>query len=189
MISAKHGGGGGDGNGGGKSGRRIWALLRHPLFVGVACFALGLAAPHIQGFITSPPTGAVVNLMNQETVAARTHDLDLVGRIYAPDAVVTDQGCQTPGASTSWVGLTRIKARYHALPGFAWLQHANIQLSWGSGGRWASTAGATADTIEVMEPASAGQKTQAPTGHEQWAFSKINGQWVIMSFTYNLCLP
>jgi hypothetical protein len=176
-----------------KGGRRWRDWLTHPLFVGVACFLLGAAAQYadqgIRNYVSRVPTATVTGLMSQEAAAARSHDSGgLAGRIYAPDAIVTDAGCQSPAASVSWVGLAQIEERYHALPAFASLQHADIQLSWESQNRWVSKASATADTIAVLEPAS-GQKPQFIAGHEHWAFAKTSGEWVITSFTYNLCLP
>jgi hypothetical protein len=172
--------------------RRLRDWLTHPLFVGFACFLLGAVVQYadqgIRNYVGRVPTATVTGLMSQETAAARGRDLGLVVRIYAPDAVVTDAGCQTPGASVSWIGLAHIEDRYRALPAFASLQHADIQLSWESQNRWVSKASATADTIAVLEPVG-GQKPQFLAGHEHWEFAKTGGQWVITSFTYNLCLP
>jgi hypothetical protein len=171
---------------------RVRGLLSHPLFVGVACFLLGVAFQYadqgIRNYVGRVPTATVTGLMSHETAAAKSHDLGLVARIYAPDAVITDAGCQTPGASVPWIGLAHIEDRYRALPAFASLQHADIQLSWESQNRWVSKASASADTIAVLEPAD-GQKPQFIAGHEHWEFAKADGQWVITSFTYNLCLP
>ncbi len=177
----------------GKKDKRRWrGWLTNPLFVGVVCFLLGVAAQYtdqgIRNYVGRVPAATVTGLMGQEAAAARSHDLGLVARIYAPDAVVTDAGCQTPGASVSWIGLARIEDRYRVLPGFASLQHASIQLSWESQNRWVIKASASADTIAVLEPAG-GQKPQFIAGHEHWEFAKTGGQWVITSFTYNLCLP
>ena len=177
----------------GKKDKGRWrGWLTHPLFVGVACLLLGAALQYagqgIANYLGSVPTATVTGLMSQEAAAAKGHDLGLVARIYAPGAVVTDAGCQTPGASVSWIGLAHIKERYRALSMFASLQHADIQLSWESQNRWVSRASASADTIAVLEPAG-GQKPQFIAGHEHWEFAKTGGQWVITSFTYNLCLP
>jgi hypothetical protein len=181
------------GQGTGNGGRRWRDRLTHPLFVGVVCFLLGAAAQYadqgVRDYVGQVPTATVTGLMSQEAAAARSHDSGgLVGRIYAPDAVVTDAGCQSPAASVSWIGLVRIEDRYRALPAFASLQHADVQVSWESANRWVSKASASADTIAVLEPAS-GQKPQFIAGHEHWAFAKTGGAWVITSFTYNLCLP
>ena len=167
-------------------------LPRSPLFVGIVCFLLGVAVQYadqsIRNYVGRVPTATVTGLMSQEAAAARNYDSGLVARIYAQDAVVTDAGCQTPGASVNWIGLARIEDRYRTLPAFASLQHADVQLSWESQNRWVSKASATADTIAVQEPAD-GQKPQFISGHEHWEFARTSGQWVITSFTYNLCLP
>ena len=64
------------------------------------------------GFSQPPPVTAVTTLMDEEATAAQKHDTSVVGRIYAPDAVVTDVACQTPGASQTWVGYAQISRRY-----------------------------------------------------------------------------
>jgi hypothetical protein len=188
---------GGQGLGVGKGGRRWrlwhWRLWqKHPLLVGVACLLLGVAVQFagqgVRDYVGQVPAAAVMGLISQEAAAARSHDLGLVERIYMPDAVVTDAGCQSSAPPVSWIGLVQIEDRYRALPAFASLQHVDVELSWDSQNRWASRASATADTIAVLEPA-AGQKPQVVVGREGWEFAKTGGQWVITSFTYNLCLP
>jgi hypothetical protein len=127
--------------------------------------------------------------MDEEVTAGVTHDVDLVNRIYTPDAVVTDAACQTPGVSQTWKGHAQIDGRYRSLPKFLWLQHVFAQVTWDPNDSDASAAYVTADTIGVLSPAASPGKSQSIVGHELWVFARVNAQWQITSFTYNLCLP
>lgn len=141
-------------------------------------------------FVTGPPgIGTVTSLMKMEVTAGKDHDAALVNRIYASDAVVTDAGCQTPGASHTWKGYSQIDSRYRNLPKFLWLQHVFAQVTWDPNDFRASTAAVTAETIGVQLPATSHEKSESIVGHELWTFAYVNGQWRITSFTYNLCLP
>lgn len=139
---------------------------------------------------TSPPDASTVTrLMNEEAAGALAHDVTVVSRIYAPGAIVTDAGCQARGAGQSWDGYAEIQARYSALPRFHSLQHVIRSVAWEPGDWRAATANVTADTVGVMEVWPSPEQTQPIAGHELWTFVRINGQWLVKSFTYNLCLP
>jgi len=139
---------------------------------------------------TQPPDiSTVTNLMKEEVTAGETHDTALVSRIYIPDAVVTDAACQTRGVSQTWQGYAQIDIRYRGLARFLWLQHVYAQVTWDPNDSRASTAYVTANTIGVLLPATSHGKAQSIVGHELWIFVRVNGQWRVASFTYNLCLP
>ena len=141
------------------------------------------------GFSQPPPVTAVTTLMDEEATAAQKHDTSVVGRIYAPDAVVTDAACQTPGQSHTWVGYAQISRRYKGLQGFVWLRHLYAQVTWEPDNSDATTAAVTAETVGVLAPATSKGKQQSIVGHELWTFALTNGHWLVTSFTYNLCLP
>jgi hypothetical protein len=170
---------------------RWWRkLLKHPMVAAVIGAAVGAILTVVLPFLFGPlPSSTVTDLMNQEAwVAARKLDIAQLNRIYAPDAVVTDAGCQTPGASTVWTGFAQIAARYNALPAFSSIEHVNVHVNWEPPFLWATKADATAETIGVIVSSGGSQQSQFIVGHEQWTFASENGQWVITSFTYNLCL-
>src|ERR1017187_5256094 len=141
------------------------------------------------GFSQPPPVTAVTALMDEEATAAQKHDTSVVGRIYAPDAVVTDAACQKPGVSQTWVGYAQISRRYKGLQGFVWLRHLYAQVTWEPDNSDATTAAVTAETVGVLAPATSKGKQQSIVGHELWTFALTNGHWLVTSFTYNLCLP
>src|SRR5262249_53783238 len=140
-------------------------------------------------FTEPPGIGAVTSLMKEEAAAAEAHDPNVAFRIYARDAVVTDAGCQTPGASQTWKGYAEIYSRYRALPRFAWLQHIYAKVSWEPDNSGASTGYVTAETVGVLDSSVNSRKSQFIVGHELWTFALVNGHWLVTSFTYNLCLP
>ncbi len=142
-------------------------------------------------FTVSPPPDAstVTSLMAQEIAAGETHDTALVDRIYAPGAVVTDAACQSPQDSRTWKGYGQLDARYLGLPRFLWLQHVFAQVTWDPDNSSASTATATAETAGVMLPATRHGKSQSIVGRELWTFARVDGQWRITSFTFNMCVP
>jgi len=161
-----------------------------PLVLVILGAAIPIAYSLIHHSLTAPPgIGTVTRLMNEESRAAKAHDVNVASRIYARGAVVTDAGCQTPGASHSWVGRAEIKARYRALPTFLSLHHVNARVFWDPDNRQATTADVTADTIGVLGPSAGSQARQPIAGHELWTFALFDGRWLVTSFTYNLCLP
>lgn len=151
---------------------------------------IGFVLPLSWHLVIDPPSAsAVFGLMNSEVQAAVTRDTGAAGRLYAPDATVTDAGCQTQGATTTWRGPSEISRRYRDLPSFDSLHHVGARVSWDPPNRWASRAEATADTIGVIAGGDTSPRSQSIIGHERWAFVKTNDRWVVQSFTYNLCMP
>jgi hypothetical protein len=126
----------------------------------------------------------VTNLMDQDVNAAKSHDVGSLPQIYAYNAVVVDAGCQSSSPSSVWSGLPQITARYEGLPPFTLLAHVNVHVSWIPDNSSATQATATADTSGI---ALVNGSSISLRGHELWTFAKIDGQWRITSFTYNLC--
>jgi hypothetical protein len=135
-----------------------------------------------------PGIGTVPFLMNEEATASGAHDVTAVSRICAPDVVMSDAGCQIPGASQAWKGVTEIYARYRAMPSFLEIQHLDAQVSWDPDDSRAA-ADLTAETVGVLEPWTSRGKSRSIVGHELWTFALINGRWLVTSLTYNLCRP
>jgi len=134
----------------------------------------------------SPPDSTVIRLMDQDVLAALHHDGELASQMYSSSAVVIDAGCQSPDSGTVFTGREQIKQRYNTLPHFASLAHVNIHVTWIPNDKSATQATATADTVGALMSSAGGPIPIR--GHEQWTFALISGQWLITSFTYNLCL-
>ena len=170
--------------------KKLRKWLKHPLTVAIITFILTLT---VQWLLGPPSDSTVTALMTQEIQASMTHDLGLVARIYDAHAVIMDAGCQSPSQGHAWSGLADITARYDTLPQFASLDHADPHISWAPNNRSAMKAYASATTIGALG-AGVNTSSQPIRGHEQWNFANtsgqwLNGQWLITSFTYNLCLP
>ena len=178
----------------GGRGGLLGRMEAHPVLVAllgaIAAAVIGLAVPQLWSLWTGPPpANAVIDVMNQETMAGMTRDPGVIGHIYAPDATVTDAGCQTPGASNTWRGAEEIATRYGGLPAIESLHHVDVSVRWEPANRWASRAEVAADTIGVLAPTGTPPKSQSIAGHERWILFKSGDRWLIQSFTYNLCLP
>jgi zinc-ribbon domain len=157
--------------------------------VGVIVGLLPMSIMSFYHYFTGPPPDSIITtLMAQEVQAATTHDLDLLTSIYDPRATVVDTACLSPSQSQVWSGLTNITSRYSTLLPFASLEHAKPSVVWVPDDSSATTAYASATTIGVLA-ATAGNGPQPIRGHEQWAFTKSKGQWLITLFAYNFCLP
>lgn len=152
--------------------------LFYPLLVAILTFAFTLG---VQWILGPQDESTIIQLMDQEVQIATTHTGSLAS-IYDAQATVIDAGCQTPGQGVVWSGLTRITDRYNNLGRFTSLEHADPHISWEPNNRWATKAYVSATTI--------GGTASGPIhGNERWTFAKINGQWLITSFTYNFCQP
>ena len=134
--------------------------------------------------IIGPYDSIVTNLMDQDVIAAKSHDVESLPQIYAYNAVIIDDRCPSSSPFATWSGLPAITDRYESLPPFIWLAHVNVHITWMPDNFWATRATATSDTsgIAVVNGSQISLK-----GRELWAFAKIDGQWRITSFTYDLC--
>ena len=84
-------------------------------------------------------------------------------------------GIVTVTASQTRKGFAEICARYRAKPGFLWIQHLHVQVSW--------------DPPMIPRALDQPRETQPVVGYELRTFALMNGHWRVTSFTYNLCRP
>lgn len=150
----------------------------YPLLVAILSLVLTLG---VQWILGPHDESTIIHLMDQEVQIATTHTGSLAS-IYNAQAAVMDAGCQTPGQGVVWSGLTQITDRYSNLGRFTSLEHSDPHISWEPNNLLATKAYVLATTI--------GGTASGPVhGNEHWTFAKINGQWLITSFTYNFCSP
>jgi len=159
----------------GDTGSKVVAAVAGAL----AAFALQWAYGEVHG---PPSDSTVTRLIEREAQAGEQHRGDIAMEIYAPNAVVADAACG--GRSTTfWRGGTQIQQRYDALLELSSLRHIDPQVNWMPSDRSAERATATAHTAGIMSG------TTLLTGHELWEFERIDGEWLITAFTYNICMP
>ena len=150
----------------------------YPLLVAILTLAFTLS---VQWFLEPRDESKIIQLMDQEAQIARTHT-GSPADIYDAQATIIDAGCQTPGQGVVWSGLAQITDRYSHLGQFTSLEHSDPHISWEPDNLWATKAYVSATTIGAM--------ASGPIhGNERWIFDKIDGQWLITSFTYNFCQP
>lgn len=146
---------------------------------------LTFITPKIYDRIYGPPDDMIItNIMDQDVLAAKTHDVGAIPQIYAYNAVVVDARCPSPSPSNIWSGLPQITDRYISLPQFISLAHVNVHVTWKPDDSSATNATATSDTSGI---ALINGSPLSLNKHELWTFAKIDGQWRITAFTYDLC--
>lgn len=160
---------------------RKW--LKHPLIVALITFLITLTAQWLLG---PPSNSKITDLMDREIVAATTRNVALLDSIYAPQATIIDSGCSSHTQGSIWPGLALIRARYSSLPTLTGLEHFGPHITWSPDNFLATTAYATATTSGGILSAN-GSGSIPLGGYEHWSAAKINGQWLITSFTYSLC--
>jgi len=172
--------------------RQLLALfLQSNLIAAVVAAAIGAAMgvfiPQYLDALKQHPSDAIVtHLMEEEARAGIGHDWEHMRRLYASDAVVADASCSSNHPDIRQ-GINEIVQRYQTLPTVLALAHVNVAVSWEPDSSEATKATATAETIgEISNPDST---RQFLGGYEQWTFARIDNQWLITSFIYNLCLP
>jgi serine/threonine protein kinase len=134
-----------------------------------------------------PLVSGVEQLANDEARAATTRDLGLVEEIYAPRAVVRDASCNQPGGTHVWSGQAEIVVRYQHLGGaFTGLKHKDYRVRFMPDSGQAQSASMTSETAGFFWQASVRYPLH---GYDQWAFARVNGRWLITSFTYDMCHP
>ena len=103
--------------------------------------------------------------------------IDKVITLYADQAVVKDAGNQI-----MWTGNAQISNRYNSLPVFTFLKHDAVDIVFNSDLTYAR---ATASTFGTYL-SNGTQVNISGDQSERWSFERINGDWKITSFTYNL---
>ena len=121
-------------------------------------------------------------IINQEAIFSLNGQATNATSLYADNATITDAHGGNYTAVEIWSGKEAILKRYSVLPKFDALQHANPVVMFGMD---KTCARAIADTIGTYENAGTKININSNQG-EKWAFQKINGDWKILSFTYNL---
>lgn len=140
--------------------------------------------------VSPPPSASVVTtLITKEAAAA------VAGRpadaivLYAPTAFVSDAACLTHGQSRTWSGRDQILQRYLHLGAFSWLRHVDPEVTFTPNNALATSATATAQTAGFIKPSATLPTGLYIHGNERWTFIRVAGQWLIKSFTYNVCFP
>lgn len=121
--------------------------------------------------------GPIRELIDQEADAAREGDVDKAVSLYAPGAVVRDAG-----AGVGWSGLSEIRQRYSDLPKFKKLDHVDVTVTFGEDGEFARAVASTAG--EILNNDGSITFISSVSG-EIWSFRRIEGDWKIVSFTYD----
>ena len=102
--------------------------------------------------------------------------------LFDDNAYVKDSAGGNVSEEVSWIGSQEIVKRYGELPEFTYLKHDAIQVIVSSDKTYAR---ATADTIMIYKNNGVEIKKTSDQG-EKWIFEKINGDWKISGFIYNL---
>ena len=108
--------------------------------------------------------------------------IDEVVLLYHEEAFVRDAAGGNTDQEIFWNGINRVAERYRDLPEFTYLKHDAIEIAVSSDRTYAR---AIADTIGTYKVNGTEVKISSNQG-EKWTFEKINGNWKITSFTYNL---
>ena len=165
-------------------------LLGHPLTVALITIIIGTLTTLALQWAPSEIT--LRQIMDQETQIAKGQNGVSLESIYDPQAVVTDSGCSSHTQGTVWAGLQQIRARYSSLSSqfqFPSLEHFDPHFTWQPNSLWATRADVSASTVGTMLSRTDGT-SQILGGYERWTFTKTDtGQWLIISFTFDLCLP
>jgi hypothetical protein len=154
-----------------------------PVIASVLTFVVTLSILH---FLAPPGNETLTALMDQEITAARNRDIRIVSTIFDEKASVMDAGCKTPGQGKVWRGISELAARYSTLGTFPSLEHVVSAVAWVPDSWQANKAYVSASTTGSV--INADGSLQVLEGDERWVFVKMDGQWRITSFSYNLCL-
>jgi len=164
--------------------RKRWAWWMHvanPIYVAVLTAIIStLVGLYVVPLLQNNVENEVRDVIEQEASLVLAGRIDEVIQLYAEDAFVKDAKCGDKDLEEVWMGLQQIRKRYAGIEQFIYLKHDAITITLGTDGEYAS---AFADTQgEYLDN---GQAIKI-SGGEKWALKKIDGEWKIVSFTYNL---
>ena len=115
-------------------------------------------------------------IINQEAIYVLEGKFDEAIALFDEDATVKDAAGVKP-----WFSKEEIMNRYKGLPEFDKLKHDAIEVEFTN----KNHALAVGDT-NGRYTENGRTVTISSNNGEEWAFEKINGEWKITSFTYNL---
>jgi hypothetical protein len=119
----------------------------------------------------------LVALTDQESTAAIQKDMNIIHRIYTPDAIVTNQATRE-----SWLAykyyLVQFISTVHCTNNHGHYEVTNytnteITLTTSSQGTWGPSVQGCISTFNN------------PAGSDQWTFKKVGGEWKIVNFEFN----
>lgn len=152
-----------------------------PIFTSVAATLITLLIVYLASQTFSDER-AIRDVIDQEAIYAQNHDISKVMSLYADDAILRDAAGGNRNNEIVWHGKDRIEDRYKNLADFTYLSHEMIDISLCSDGSYAR---ANSDTVgEYVVDGKVISITNDRS--EQWEFKKIDGNWKIAYFTYNL---
>ena len=135
-----------------------------------------LATPNFE-----PEMCDIRELIEQEASLVVDGRIDDVIDLFGEDAFVKDAAGGDTSLQVVWTGKNRIIERYIDLPDFVYLKHDAVEFQSVDN----KCAEVTADTIGTCYVNGATEDISSNRG-EKWTFQKINDEWKITGFTYNL---
>ena len=131
--------------------------------------------------VTQPaPTDDIRLVIEKEARAVEVGNIKEALGLYALGAVVRDV---RSNPSLVWIGADEIEKRYLSLPHFESLAHTNLTINVSPSGDYArvrsSTVGKYVESDGTLVNISS-------VDAEEWALCKVDRNWKIVSFAYNL---
>ena len=121
-------------------------------------------------------------LIQDEARFVLHEEIDNAVSLFDENAFLMDAAGGNKDLQVIWKGRDEIEERYRNLPQFLYLKHAAIDITLDSDGNYARAIADTIGTYVVN-----GEEVEISSNRgERWVFEKINGQWRITGFTYNL---
>ena len=127
--------------------------------------------------------GKITAIINLEAQAVVDRDFGAILAKYDTDAVVKDVGGGQVSNQNTWIGKERIASRYFNLARFNHLKHLGTVVTMDELGNYAQASAGTEGQYE--DTSGKVYNIYSVTG-ERWTFKKVNGDWLITSFCYNV---
>ena len=165
--------------------RDTWDRLIIPGIIAaiIAGLVSGLLVPWVNvKFGEGKITRDIRKVIEQEANLALEGSIDEAVSLFDKNAFVRDAAGGNKDQEIVWNGVNNIADRYRNLPEFIYLKHEATEITISSDRTYAR---ATADTIGTYIDNGREIKISGNQG-EKWTFEKIDGEWKITSFTYNL---